>query len=160
MKIRVVKNQVALANVLRVERKSVQRWLKIAGNPGHKADGRFDVVAWRKWVRQHGRKDGSDLDKNQLQATNILLQNQKLEFKLAILRRDYVPAHLVQQWGGELGAAIRKVVTQIHLIAPSVVGLPVPDAETRLKEVEDEILDQLNGLAEQLKQWQEVPVGT
>ena len=52
--------------------------------------------------------------------------------------------------------AIRKVVTQIHLCAPSVVGLSVPDAEVLLKEIEDEVLEQLHTLGERLSAWKKL----
>ena len=89
----------------------------------------------------------------QLKARHILLQNQKLEFQLAILCKEYVPAADVEKWGGELGTAVRKVVSQIHLCAPSVVGLSVPEAEACLKEIEAEILEQLHLLDQHLADW-------
>lgn len=154
-----VQNQVELATILGVNRKTIQRWLKENGNPGAQSDGRYSVPAWREWARSKGSKvDGDeDLNQTQLKARQILLQNQKLEFSLGVLRKEYAPTTLLKAWGGELGANIRKVVTQIHLIAPSIVGLPVPDAEARLKELEDEILEQLHGLDEGISKWEQEP---
>jgi len=57
----------------------------------------------------------------------------------------------VEQRGAELGAAIKGVVLKIHLCAPSVVGLAVAEDEARLKEIEDEILEQLHLLNEKLE---------
>jgi hypothetical protein len=150
------RNQVELAELLGVSRKTIQRARKKPGNPGAQPDGRYDVTAWREFIRSNGRALDDDEDVGasgspaQLKARHILLQNQKLEFQLAILRKEYIPAADVEKWGGELGTTVRKVVSQIHLCAPSVVGLSVPEAEARLKEIEDEILEQLHLLDQHL----------
>ena len=49
---------------------------------------------------------------------------------------------------------IRKVISTLHLCAPSVLGLSVAEAEARLKEVEDEALQQLHLLNEYIEHWQ------
>jgi hypothetical protein len=151
------KNQVELAEILGVDRKTIQRWRKIKGNPGVRPDGRYHVPSWREWKQSRGGDDANDgLSQAQLRARQILLQNQKLEFQLAILRREYVPSVEVERWGGELGTAIRKVISTLHLCAPTVVGVSVADAEARLKEVEDEILQQLHLLDESFGSWKAI----
>jgi hypothetical protein len=154
-------NAVELASILDVDRRTIQRWRKIEGNPGVRPDGRYHVPSWRafKISRQGNDSSGEGLSQPQLKARQILLQNQKLEFQLALLRREYVPACEVEKWGGELGSAIRKVVSAIHLSAPSVVGLSVAEAEARLKETEDEILQQLHLLSESFAHWKEITDG-
>jgi hypothetical protein len=150
------RNQVELAEILGVSRWLVQRQRKAPGNPGVQPDGRYDVNAWRLWLVDRGTApDGEGLTQSQLRARQILLQNQKLEFQLAILRREYVPSAEVERWGGELGGAIRKVVATIHLCAPCVVGVSVAEAEARLKEVEDEVLQQLHLLDESISRWRD-----
>ena len=96
--------------------------------------------------------EDDSVDATELKARNLLLQNQRLELQLAVMRREYLPATDVERWGAELGAAIRKVVGQIHLAAPSVVGLSVAEAESRLKEIEDVVLEQLHTVTERLEQ--------
>jgi hypothetical protein len=44
------------------------------------------------------------------------------------------------------------MIQQLHLCGPSVVGLSIGDAEARLKEVEDEVLEQLHCLGERLEE--------
>lgn len=151
---RFAKNQVELSEILGVDRKTVQRHLKLEGNPGARPDGRYEIATWRKWIEdRRGISDG-ELSAPLLKAKQILLQNQKLEAQLKIIARDYVPAAEVEKWGSDLGAAIRKIITQIHLAAPSVVGVSVPEAEERLKEIEEEILQQLHTLDTQTEEWQ------
>ena len=149
------KNAVELAGILDVDRKTIQRWRKVESNPGVRPDGRYHVPSWRAFkLARQGMDSGEDgLSQSKLRARQILLQNQKLEFQLALMRREYVPAVEVEKWGGELGGAIRKVVSTIHLCAPSVVGVSVAEAEARLKELEDEILQHLHLLNESLGNW-------
>lgn len=153
------KDQSELARVLGISRKTIQRALKMEGCPKAKPDGRYEIAAWRAWFASRGTLDDDDagLSQTQLKARQLLLQNQKLEHQIAVLRRDYVPSADVEKWGSELGAAVRKVVTQIHLVAPSVVGCTVPEAESRLKELEDEILQQLHVIPSKLSDWKNEP---
>ncbi len=146
-----VRTQVELAEAIGVERKTIQRWRKVDGNPGAEADGRWNVEAWRAFkAAREGETVGAPLESvTALKARHLLLQNQKLEHQIAVMRREYVPASDVERWGSELGAEIRKVVCQIHRLAPSIVGMQVQDAEARLREMEDEILAKLHILEEQ-----------
>lgn len=152
------KNQVQLADALGVDRKTINRWLKEEGNPGAKADGRYDVAAWREWARENGHKLGDDLDSGRLKAENLLLQNRLLQRKLDILERAYLPAVEVERVGSALGVAIRKVVCQLHLCAPSIVGLTVAEADVALREKEDEIMEQLHTLHTGLEDMKKVDV--
>ena len=144
------KNQPDLAAQLGVSRKTVQRAVKLDGRPVSRPDGRYDIAAWRSFLQANGSLDDDSLSTTELKARNLLLQNQRLELQLSVMRRDYLPAADVERWGGEIGAAVRKVIGQIHLAAPSVVGVSVPEAEARLKEIEDEILEQLHTLPDRL----------
>jgi hypothetical protein len=148
------KNAVELAEQLDVDRRTISRWRKIEGNPGVRPDGRYHVPSWRAFkASRRGEDEADGLSQTQLKARQILLQNQKLEIQIAVLRREYMPVTEVEKIGGELGTAIRKVVSQIHLCAPTVVGVSVADAEARLKEIEDEILQQLHLLGQSVEQW-------
>lgn len=152
-------DQVELARILGVNRKTIQRAIKTGDSPGAKSNGTYEIAAWRGYFAARGTLDDRDaaLSQTQLKARQILLQNQKLEFQLSVMRREYVPAEDVEKWGAELGAAIRKVVVQIHLVAPSVVGCTTPEAESRLKDLEDEILSQLHTIGARMEAWKNEP---
>ena len=151
-------NAVELARVLGVERRTISRWRKLDGNPGTRQNGSYHSPSWQTFkANRQGDHELDGLSQTQLKAQQILLQNQKLEIQLAILRREYMPVADVERIGGLLGTAIRKVVTQIHLCAPTVVGVSVAEAEARLKEVEDEILQQLHLLGESIEGWKREP---
>jgi hypothetical protein len=51
-------NQVELAKILNGDRKTIQRYRKLPGNPGAQADGRWDVNAWRTFI---ARRRGDDV---------------------------------------------------------------------------------------------------
>jgi len=74
----------------------------------------------------------------------INLQNQQLEFKIEQLQRQYVKITDVERWGDELSSKIREIVSIIPKVAPEVVGCSVPDAETRLKRLEAELLTRMH----------------
>jgi hypothetical protein len=80
-----------------------------------------------------------------------LAQVAKIETWIAIQRKAWLPVDDVAKFVGDLGSAIRKIVLTIHLLAPNVVGLSVADAEARLKEVEDDILQNLHLIDERIK---------
>lgn len=128
-----------------VSRQLVSYHAKKLEAPCAAADGRHDVNAWLAFMRQHSDLAGESVPElARLKAENILLQNKKLTTQIAILNRQFISARDAEKVGARLGAAIRKVVTSLHLIAPSVVGLTVPEAENLLKEKEDEIIEQLH----------------
>jgi phage terminase Nu1 subunit (DNA packaging protein) len=122
---------------------------KDAGCPAIKQNGRVDCDALIKWLANHPQVlEGAGLQVNSdvEQALKIRADRMLREHKLAVLRGQYVLASDMQKAGAELGMAVRKIVEQIHLAAPTVVGVSVADAEARLKDIEQEILGQLHGL--------------
>jgi hypothetical protein len=48
------RNQVELALILGVTRKTVQRW-RILGAPIPRSDGFWNVAQWKEWIEAHGR---------------------------------------------------------------------------------------------------------
>ena len=143
------KNQVELAEALKVSRKTIERKKKLPGAPKPHPDGRHDVAAWREFLlhnNSHVTIEGAEhLSHTELKCRQILLQNEKLEFQLAILRKEFVSAADVKRDVAEICLQAKKVLLQIPpSFAPQVVGLSVADAEIRLREAVDEALAQLH----------------
>ena len=113
---------------------------------------RIYLAAFIQWFFESPER--SQVNYDQERAQHVVLQNAKLKVELRQLKRELLPAEDVKQLGAELGAAIRKVLTRLHRLAPSLVGHPVDVIEARLKEEEDGVLAQLHLLDEQLGQWQ------
>lgn len=147
------KNQNELAEILGVDRRTIYRWRKDPNSPKPRADGRLCVSEWRAFAAARGNVQAAateELDGGYLKARQTLLQNQKLEHQIAILRKEYVSTEDVEKWGADLGAEIKNVVCQLHLLAPSLAGLQVSEIEDRLTEMETEILSRLHLLAERV----------
>ena len=84
----------------------------------------------------------------------MVLQNTKLKLALRRLKRELVPAEDVHRLGAELGGAIRKVLTRLHRVAPSLEGRKLDVIEARLREQEEDVLSQLQLLDDRLAAWQ------
>lgn len=138
------RNQVELADALGVTRQTINVWLKESGCPGAESNGTYVVSKWLDWARNTNKKANIVEDEASLRANNLLLQNEHLETKIAILNREFIPASDVEEIGSRLAAAIRKVVCSLHLSAPSLVGRSVQELDAFLKDKEDEIISQLH----------------
>lgn len=136
---------VALADELGVARQTLTRWHREPGNPGKRSDGRYEVAAWWKFLLGRSRYGGG-AEGYAAKCENIRLHCEKLEIEIAALKGRYVPKKHVAQWAAELVDKIRTVVSIIPRVAPEVVACTVPQAEARLKRLEDEILTQLHTL--------------
>lgn len=55
-----VTSQVALAEVLGVDRKTIKEWLKMPGTPGKAKDDRYNVEDWREWQSANSYKTGDE----------------------------------------------------------------------------------------------------
>lgn len=95
------KNQVALAAAMDVDRKTIQRWMKIDGNPGARSDGRYNVTEWKRW-KNGSTGDGDTPDQTAARAEQILLQNERLRFRIGEEKRKLIPKLLSQRIFGKL----------------------------------------------------------
>lgn len=141
------KDQVELATLLGVERKTIQRWRK-EGAPKAESDGRLNVEAWRAWMKANGKK-GSEDDKTpskvQLEAKRLLLMNEKLEHEISILKGDYTRNSDVEADVRAMVLEAKKILLAMPAaLAPQVVGLSVPEAEKRIRAAIDDSLEQLH----------------
>ena len=150
------KKQSELAEIIGVDRRTIQRWLKEPGNPGKRDDGRYEIASWKHFAKLKGHKSGDDESGGvTAKDQNVRLQNEKLLFQLKVLKKEYVSSAEVEQWGAHLGGEIRKTVVSIHKIASSLAGLTPAEIEIRLKELEDEILMKLHLLAQRTEEMKE-----
>lgn len=115
--------------------------------------GRVYLAPVIRWA--FGTAEGSTINYEQERAQHVVLQNAKLQVEIRELKRQLIPIEEVTHLGAELGSAIRKVVTRLHRVAPSLEGHPTAVIEARLKEEEDDILKQLHTLDERLAAWQQ-----
>lgn len=94
----------ALAGILGVSRRSIQLWRKKYPDiPKNRTNGNYDVVAWREFVKRKGLKENSEVedddeeDIDSLKKRDLRARAEEREFKLAILRGDYLHKEDVQE---------------------------------------------------------------
>lgn len=141
-------SQVELANILGVERKTIQRWLKIIGCPKPRSDGRFNVTEFREWAAKTGRKTTDELpddEKNRLEVRRLRTICERLDLELEIQRGSYTDNEDVKKQIYRMIGAARKVLGSLPArLAPVLVGATIPDAEARLREAVDDVMKQLH----------------
>jgi hypothetical protein len=99
--------------------------------------GRVRMLPFLYWYFRQLHNAGADLEAEQTQ--RLRLQNAKLELVLKLRRDEFLPADTVKKMGADLGHAVRKTICRLHLLAPSLVGMPTEKVKERLREVEREI---------------------
>lgn len=81
-------NQVALAELLGVTRRTIHTLSKKPDAPKAASNGKHDVQAWRAYLKQLGtRTQDGDADQGALQRRNLALRNEEREFRLAALKK-------------------------------------------------------------------------
>jgi hypothetical protein len=142
------KNQVELADILGVERKTIQRWLKIKGCPQARSDGRYSIPEFREWASKTGRKiaeDDPDDERNKLEVRRLRTICERLDLELEIARGNYTANDEVAREVFRMVATAKKVLEQMpSTLAPQVVGMKVAEAEKRIKDQVDEVIRKLH----------------
>lgn len=143
------KNQSELAEQLDCDRKSIQRWLKEGDPecPGKTADGRYNVTLWKLWVTKVGKRTGTiakGKGKIELELENMRLRNEKLDIENMLRRGELMHSDEVcKVLADMMGAFVQKVRGIKHTLAPSVVGVSMPEATKRIAREVDEALTEL-----------------
>jgi hypothetical protein len=134
-------NQVALAKALGVTRKTIQRWLKIEGNPGPEANGKWNVAKWKTFAASKGHDFGDDIGGNKqasAKAEQILLQNEKLRDGILQKRGELIPKILAKQVCSKLLLSVKsRTFTSINQIV--MLARMAPDTATASEEIQKEL---------------------
>ena len=142
------KNQVELAEILGIERKTIQRWLKLPNCPQARSDGRYSVVEFREWATKTGRKvidDTTDDEKSRLEIRRLRTICERLDLELEVTKGTYTSNDEVTKSIFRMIGAARKVLAAMPAqLAPQVVGLSIPEAEQRIREQVDNAMKQLH----------------
>jgi hypothetical protein len=140
------KNQSELAKHLNVNRKTIQRWKKDPTFPKEKPDGRFSIREVVEWKDLHGARAGDLVSKESEQIRSMMLQNEKLEIQVGILRGEYTPNVDIDQHVSEMvQQAKRELLSLPSSLAPQVVGQSIAEAEKIIKQG---VVDALKSLHE------------
>ena len=105
------KTYVELADILGINRRTLNSWKKLDGAPKPLPNGQHDVSAWREFVRLRGLKGGKEVaggNQETLKARRLLVDIEERELRLAIKRGDYLHKRdRAQVYPRRLGAALR-----------------------------------------------------
>lgn len=152
-----VTTKVDLSNALGVSRKTIDRWqhLRRNGPPAPEADGRWNVVEWKRWMKETGRGggvDGDTLDDElpRLNAKRILLINERLELDNAERRGELISREEVVKEAAEIATTLRSALYgQGASICSEVVKLN--DLDEAVKVYTDAVDRVLHGISQGLK---------
>jgi len=141
-----VKNHTHLAEALGVSRRTIIRYSKREDAPRPRPNSSHSVSEWRKFLAKHNVVDDEeDLSSTELKAKQILLQNQKLEHQLAVLRGEYMATVDVEQMVASMVEQAKRVLLSGPAsLAPQVVGMTIPEAEALLRQWLHDAMAQLH----------------
>lgn len=139
------KNQTDLANIIGVDRKTIQRWRQDPTFPKPRADNRYSVKEVVEWKEEQGSNAGNLVSKESAQVQSILLQNEKLEIQVGILKGEYTPnVDIDQQVSEMVQQAKRELLALPSSLAPQVIGQSIAEAEKIIKQSIVEALKSLH----------------
>jgi hypothetical protein len=151
-------NWVELADLLQVDRRSLQTWRKdpeLQDYPRCRPDGRKDVEAWRVWIIAHNLKQRGAVDETPTNGEPVSLADWKkrreqlictgLERKIQIAEGTLLVAADLEVSLGQLLSAIQSALSRFPSEnARSLVGLKDPqEVQRRMEEYIDALLGQL-----------------
>jgi len=139
-----VKTQVDLAEALGVDRRSVNRYMGEAGNPGRASDGRYDLKAWRDWFRAKGTVKAVGTEKEELELKILRSEAETKALKLAEARGQMVSLEEAMMVLGGMFSEIRPRLQALkHDLVPKLVGLPVEDAMEKMQSSLNRVLGEV-----------------
>lgn len=138
------KKQSELATILGFkDRKTIQRWLKQPGNPGKQDDGRYDVMAWKAYAKANGHKIPGEDDPESHSATRakaeqVLLQNERLRFRIKQDRGEVLPKTVAKEVFGKLLTSA-KARTYSSIVRMVTLARLAPNTALAAEEVKKEV---------------------
>jgi len=120
------KTVVELAGLLGTNRRQIARWQKLSGAPQPNANGSYDVVAWREFVRERGLKAGKasgEVDQAALKSRKLLAEIEDRELRVALKRGDYVLLSDVRrEWLTQVGKAVALLRAKFENELPPILS--------------------------------------
>lgn len=134
-------NQVQLAKILGVTRKTIQRWMKEKGCPGAAENGKLEVAPWKAYAKSKGHEfadeDGGG-KASSAKAEQILLQNEKLRDHLFRTREELIPKVIAKQvFSKLLLSAKSRTFTSVSRFV--MLARMAPDTATAAVEIQKEL---------------------
>ena len=152
--VRYAKTIVKLADILGVNRKTIDRWRKMKGSPKSKPDGRQDISKWRHFIKKNGLKEADTPEDEVLKSRKLLAEVKQAEIKLKVMEGTYVPIEKVREvWTMHIGQ-IRNILESRFLneLPPILTTLDAIQIREKMQEVLDETYSALSVAAESIKE--------
>ena len=135
-------------------REAITKALRMPGNPGRSADGRYEVGAWQEFMANipvaAWKVDGNEPaestgdTKRDLEIEKLRLNNKKLTFDLELRNKNFTANDQIERWVSESVMNARRVLLGLPAkLAPTLTGRNEVDIETILKGAIHEALTQL-----------------
>lgn len=146
---RFAKNQVELAQILKVERKTIQRWRAEPFFPKAASNGTWDVHAVREWALSRGKLSTDaqpEEEKYQLEVRRLKAVCERLELALEVDRGDFIPKSEVYRQVAQMLGAVKSQLLRIpSMLAPQLLPIEDPvEMQSRLREAIDEAMRALH----------------
>jgi len=144
------KNKTELADQLGIDRRTINRWVKVEGSPSARSNGSWSVLEWRDWAERTGRKlalddDDTDTERERLELRRLRTICEKIEFDFQISKGYYTANEDVEIMVRRMVGASRKILAQVpSSLAPQLAGLPIAEIEQRLKNAIEDALKHLH----------------
>ena len=152
--VRYAKTIVELADILGVNRKTIDRWRKLKGSPKPCSDGRHNVAKWRDFVRKHDLKEPDSPEDDELKTRKLLAEVKQAEIKLKVMEGTYVPIEKVREvWLTHIGQ-VRNILESRFLneLPPILTTLDAIQIREKMQEVLDETYSALSVAADSIKE--------
>jgi hypothetical protein len=144
----VAENNVELAKVLGVTRRTLQNWRKRADAPAPAANGFHEVSARREFRHRHDLKSDAvaTAEETALRARKLLAEVEERELRLAVKKREYVSLEEVRQtWTRLVGRAKELLRNKFENELPPILsGLDATAIQEESRRAIDEVLSVRN----------------
>lgn len=147
---RFAKNQTVLAGLLKIERKTIQRWRKEPHFPKPAPNGTWDVHAVRDWALSRNKKletgNSQEEEKYQLEVRRLKAICERLELGLEIEKGDYIAKDDVYRQVATMLVAVKSQLLRIpSMLAPQLIAIEDPiEMQQRLRDSVDESMRALH----------------
>ncbi|WP_038168529.1 hypothetical protein [Verrucomicrobium sp. BvORR106] len=152
------KSWVELGSILGVTRRTLNTWSKRVGAPIPAPNGSHDVAAWREFTRANGLKGGDEDSEetegegiDELKRQKLSVEVQEREFRLSVLRKEYVPISAVRdRWQFNVEQAVMTLRKKLEDEAPPLLeGKTALEIRQELAGVVDSFISIMNAGGEE-----------
>jgi hypothetical protein len=140
--------QVELAALWGITQPAIHKMVKM----GMPMDSIESATEWRKkYLAEHGRSGGAPTGYNEARTRKALLECDKLDMQLAILRGDYEEKAKVREAGIRIGAIFSaKLAALVNDASGALAGLGEAELRKKLHERTQQILSEIRDELEKL----------